>query len=32
MENLSSDPERGVSNVHVEKLLRGKENFLIPIF
>jgi len=32
MENFSSDPERGVSNIHVEKLLRRKENYLISIF
>jgi hypothetical protein len=32
MENFSSDPEWGVSNVHVEKLLCRKENYLMFIF
>jgi hypothetical protein len=32
MENFSSDPERGVPNVHVKKLLQRKENYLISIF
>jgi len=32
MEIFSSDPERGVSNVHVEKLLWRKENYLMFIF
>jgi hypothetical protein len=31
MENFSSDSERGVSNVHVEKLLWRKENYSISI-